>query len=265
MRAPARWLVRCAVLVLVGLGIWQLSRLNAAPTGAGGVPTGATARRITFRGHTFDTYTVDLRRTPVRMFWKDGNGNRYGSFERLAGGLARDGRRLLFATNAGMFSPAYQPVGLYVERGRELRPLELGSGTGNFYLRPNGVFYVGAGRAGILPSEVFARVKPRNVEFATQSGPLLVIDGAVHRAFQPGSANRVVRSGVGVIDSHRVVFAISDEPVSFHDFALLFRDALGCANALYLDGFVSKMYLPELGRRDRDSDFGVIVAVTAPE
>jgi uncharacterized protein YigE (DUF2233 family) len=67
---------------------------------------------------------------------------------------------------------------------------------------------------------------------------------------------------VGVQSSDRVVFAISREPVTFFEFATLFLDRLGCPNALYLDGEISRFYIP--GRPDQqDGEFAGMLAVTA--
>jgi quercetin dioxygenase-like cupin family protein len=52
----------------------------------------------------------------------------------------------------------------------------------NFYKKPNGIFYVGDGEAGILETGKFLAQKPK-ANFTTQSGPMLVIDGAIHPAF----------------------------------------------------------------------------------
>jgi uncharacterized protein YigE (DUF2233 family) len=56
-----------------------------------------------------------------------------------------------------------------------------------------------------------------------------------------------LRNGVGIISKNTkskiVVLAISDSKVNFYDFALLFKEILGCENALYLDGAISKMYI----------------------
>jgi uncharacterized protein YigE (DUF2233 family) len=57
------------------------------------------------------------------------------------------------------------------------------------------------------------------------------------------------------------MFAISRKEVSFYDFALYFKNS-GCRNALYLDGFVSRMYLPEKNIEHLDGEFGVIIGVT---
>ena len=65
-------------------------------------------------------------------------------------------------------------------------------------------------------------------------------------------------------DGTTAIFAISDEPVTFYAFARLFRDGLGCANALFLDGSVSSLYAPELGRDDELTPLGPMIGVSAP-
>jgi uncharacterized protein YigE (DUF2233 family) len=129
-------------------------------------------------------------------------------------------------------------------------------------MKPNGVFFVDGARAGVMESGAYARAKlaPR---FATQSGPMLVIDNAIHPVFKPVSNNAKLRNGVGV-DGTRVVFAISDGAVTFHAFASLFRDVLKTPNALFLDGSISRLYAPGLNRDDFGLAMGPIVGVTVP-
>lgn len=224
------------------------------------------AERITFRGATYDVFEVDLDSARLELFWRDARGERIGSLRRLRRQVEAEGRTLVFGMNAGMFDPSFAPVGLYVEDGRRLVKLDLRTGRpGNFYLRPNGVFFVAGGRAGIMESAEFGRrVKPSSVSLATQSGPMLVRSGAVHRAFAEGSSFRNLRNGVGTLPGNRVVFAISNQPVNLFDFAQLFRERLGCHDALYLDGAVSRMHLPALGRHDARGNFGPMLAVTGP-
>ena len=80
---------------------------------------------------------------------------------------------------------------------------------------------------------------------------MLVIDGKLHPRFLPDSSSRYIRNGVGTTASgDRAVFVISRNAVTLHDFASFFRDALELPQALYLDGNVSRLYAPELGRAD---------------
>jgi uncharacterized protein YigE (DUF2233 family) len=208
------------------------------------------------------SYRVDLRRQKLKLYWKDDRGRRLRSLHRLRDWVGGQGQELVFATNAGMFRPDHAPVGLFVEAGRIVAPLDTGAGRGNFYLQPNGVFYTTTDqRAGICRSTRFA-YSPR-IQYATQSGPMLVLDGQIHPAFQPDSRNLNVRNGVGLLPDGRVLFAMSKREVSFYAFAAYFRRH-GCRQALYLDGYVSRTYAPAQHWRQTDGDFGVLVGVTRP-
>lgn len=210
----------------------------------------------------FFIYIVDTRNNDIQFFWKDGMGRRYRSFKKLKQDVERSNRKLLFATNAGMYTPLRDPKGLYIEYGNKLAPLDqIKQGMGNFYLQPNGVFFIDKNyQPGILPTDQFLPFES-NAQFATQSGPMLLINGHIHNAFQPDSDNLAIRSGVGQIDENRVVFAISNTPVNLYQFASIFKEYFGSKNALYLDGQISRMYLPEL-RLDRlDGDFGPIIGI----
>lgn len=201
----------------------------------------------------------------LRLFLRDGGGAAYGQFDALADDLAGHGERLVFAMNAGMYHPDRAPVGLYIEAGRTLAPLSTRDGPGNFHLRPNGVFFIADGRAGLLETGAYAAAGLAP-QYATQSGPMLVIDGAIHPAFDPESRSWKRRNGVGISeDGTTLYFVISDVPVSFYRFASLFRDALGCRNALFLDGGVaSKLYAPGLSRNEQGIAMGPILGLALP-
>jgi uncharacterized protein YigE (DUF2233 family) len=200
--------------------------------------------------------TIDPAASDLRLFWRNGEGRPYRTFSNLAAAVAERGRELVFAVNAGMYGAGFAPVGLYVENGEELKAADTASIAGpprrvpNFYKKPNGVFFLGKAGAGILPTDVFLGGR-RDVRFATQSGPMLVIGNELHPALIPGSADRTRRSGVGVCQGGQVRFAVSDGEVNFHDFARLFRDRLACPDALFLDGGRGVgLYLPPMGRND---------------
>lgn len=79
--------------------------------------------------------------------------------------------RILLAMNAGMYRPDGASLGLLVEDGRVVAPLNLAEGEGNFFLRPNGVFAVSAqGRFEIVESQAFADSGGLPA-YATQSAP----------------------------------------------------------------------------------------------
>lgn len=211
----------------------------------------------------FISCRVDTHQQLLRLYYRDAQGRRYGSLGRLRAGLSARGQCLDFAMNGGMFAPGYTPKGLYIENEKAWAPLDTATGAGNFYLKPNGVFYLDTDRnAHLVPTTAFRN--DGRVAYATQSGPMLVIDGQIHPAFRPGSANVQVRNGVGLLPNGRVLLAMSKAKVSFYDFADYFRRA-GCRQALYLDGFVSRAYAPAAGWNQLDGDFGVIIGVSEPQ
>jgi uncharacterized protein YigE (DUF2233 family) len=89
---------------------------------------------------------------------------------------------------------------------------------------------------------------------------MLLINGVINPNFTKGSINTNIRNGVGVLPNHRVVFAISKQAVNFYDFAEYFKN-MGCTNALYLDGAISAMYLPEKNWEQLVGDFGVMIGI----
>ncbi|RSZ57508.1 hypothetical protein HF313_26700 [Massilia atriviolacea] len=207
----------------------------------------------------FTVVTVDPARQELRLFLTDETGQPFNSFARLQEWLQARKQRLVFAVNAGMYHPGFAPVGLHVEEGRELAPLNLADGKGNFFLKPNGVFMLGKGGPQVLASSAYP-ARASGVRLATQSGPMLVIDGQLHPRFDPDSPSRYVRNGVGVADG-KAIFVISKVPVTFHEFASYFRDTLHCKNALYLDGSISSLFSSALGRADSAAPLGPILGV----
>src|SRR5438067_553703 len=173
----------------------------------------APCRSLIFEGAGYTVCTFDTRDTRLSLYNLDDEGRPYGSFAALAADLAAKGKTLLFAMNAGMYDDSLKPVGLYVEDGREVKRLNRRNGPGNFHMKPNGVFFTARGSAGILETEAYIRARPP-AELATQSGPMLVIDGAIHPKFSPGGTSFKRRNGVGTVDEHTTVFAISDGGVN---------------------------------------------------
>ncbi len=201
----------------------------------------------------------------MRLYLNDETGAPYGHFARLAETLEARGERLVFAMNAGMYARDRSPVGLYVEDGETLKSANTNDGPGNFHLKPNGVFFVDAdGAPGVMETGRFL-ASGRAPAFATQSGPMLVIDGAIHPRFLPASTSRKRRNGVGVTEDGEAVFVLADAPVNFHEFAVFFRDEIGAPNALYLDGTISRLYAPNLDRNDPGAPMGPIVSLVASE
>jgi uncharacterized protein YigE (DUF2233 family) len=200
----------------------------------------------------------------LRLFLNGADGVPLAGFDRVAKALEVEGRRLVFAMNAGMYHPDRSPVGLYVEKGETLRGLVTSDGPGNFGLLPNGVFCIGDSAFSVIESRRYATEKPA-CRFATQSGPMLVIGGALHPKFLAGSESLHYRNGVGVsADGQTAWFVISDAQVNFHAFARFFRDVLKVPDALYFDGNISRLYAPEIGRNDLGFPMGPMVGLAGP-
>ena len=196
----------------------------------------------------------------VELYWKDTNGQTFKSIGNLKMFVERQGKQLKFAMNGGMYKPDNSPQGLFVQGKNIVAPLDTLSGKGNFYMKPNGVFYITEDNKPVV-CKTPDFIGNEHVRLATQSGPMLVVDGEIHPAFKKGSANLNIRNGVGILPDSRIVFAMSKQEINFYDFAEYFKK-LGCRNALYLDGFVSRMYLPEKKWEQLDGNFGVIIGIT---
>jgi uncharacterized protein YigE (DUF2233 family) len=202
------------------------------------------------RGGELRLFAAGKGDTPVRSF---------------AGLMRRvDPDRVAFAMNAGMFDEEERPIGYAVVDGRELHKLNLKDGPGNFHLKPNGVFIAGCGRAAmVVPSDAIASLRCAP-HFASQSGPMLVIDGKLHPRLQTDGQSRLIRNGVGVRDG-KALFVISESAVSLGKFARFFRDELKAPNALYFDGSVSSLWDPANGQQDSHSELGPIIVAFKPE
>ncbi len=208
----------------------------------------------------FISYIANPKTQNLQFFWKDDNNKPLGNFKNLKEWLKSKKQKLVFAMNGGMYLKDQSPQGLYIENGRELKKLNsVKEAYGNFYLQPNGIFYVTKENVGVVTQTTKYKGN-EGVRYATQSGPMLVIDGKVHSAFKEGSKNVHIRNGVGILPNGEILFAMSKEAVNLFDFATFFINK-GCKNALYLDGFVSRTYLPEKGWEQLDGNFGVMIGV----
>ncbi|WP_319545521.1 phosphodiester glycosidase family protein [Ruegeria conchae] len=235
--------------VTLGAVVW------AAQAGA------VTCEKLTHEDKRYTICEVDAASEDLRLFLNDENGDLLGHFSSVNEALAPDGKRLVFAMNAGMYHDDRSPVGHFVEDGEEQMRVIPNAGPGNFGLLPNGVFCIRDGRADVFETLDYIERAPE-CRFATQSGPMLVIDGELHPRFLPDSTSLYIRNGVGTnAEGTRAVFAISEDYVTFHEFGRLFRDALDTPNALFLDGNISRMYDRANNRSDIGFSLGPIVGV----
>lgn len=231
---------------------------NQGTTVPGALAAGACEAR-SFEGTAFTICRYDRRRDEIALVL-DGPSGPLRSFAALDRQLGPRAQRLRFAMNGGMYDEVGYPIGLYVEDGRGRHALNRERGPGNFHLLPNGVFTVAAdGRVAVRTATAYDPAS--NPRWATQSGPMLVIDGRLHPQIQDNGPSLHIRNGVGVDSENTAWFVISGDAVSFGRMARFFRDQLHCPNALYLDGSVSSLWDRPAGRRDTNSRLGPLVAV----
>ena len=199
----------------------------------------------------------------VIITWADTNGAPLRTFQATAHHLRAKHIQPLYMVNAGIFNEGGIPAGLLVERGEVKRPLNLDDGAGNFYLKPNGVFFVDADGAAIVESHRYSTMMARP-RFAIQSGPMLLLEGLHHPEFRPASSNRLHRNGVGILPDGNVLFAITepfqDQLPNLYEFAQFFA-ARGCRNALVLDGDLSQSTTYPTTNALSDNHFGAIISV----
>lgn len=207
----------------------------------------------------FVFYTVNLKQQELVFYLKNNEGVNFGSIKNLKTWLNQNDKELIFAMNGGMYKKDKSPQGLYIENKITITEIDTNNGNGNFYLKPNGIFYIKtSNEAEICRTEDFK--KNKNIKFATQSGPMLVIEGEIHKAFNKSSFNINIRNGVGILPNNKILFTMSKKEINFYEFAEFFKNK-GCVNALYLDGFVSRTYCPSKNWFQTDGDFGVIIGV----
>lgn len=230
---------------------------------AAGAAQGQTCQDASFEGTAYTVCDVPAG-ADLRLWLTAPDGRPVGSFERLRDMAAAEGRDVVFAMNAGMYHSDRRPVGLHIEDGATLAPAVTAGGGGNFGLLPNGIFCIKDEGFAVVETKTFLASPPACLH-ATQSGPMLVIGGELHPRFLVESDSLHVRNGVGVSpDGKTARFAISASPVNFHTFGRFFRDELGTPDALYLDGSISRIYAPELGRNEGGRPLGPIIGLLAP-
>ena len=219
------------------------------------------ALKFDYKGHVFYAFIADLDSHKIKTHWKAKSGEKYFNLKSLKKELSSKKENVLCLTNGGMYTPSNNPEGLLISNNIEVAPIDTGFIDNlNFYMMPNGVFYEKNGKVEIKTTEDYLSIELDSVEYATQSGPMLLINGKHHPAFNYGSKSRKLRSGVGVRENGNVVFIISENSnVNFHEFATVFRELFNCKNALFLDGAISKMYLKGIRPNELGGNFGPII------
>lgn len=267
MSPPPRPFPRCAVGGRTAFWLLAVLLSAGAPACAAQGPQAVEYREMRAGGARYQVVRVDLARADLRLYWRDEAGRPFGSLAALDRWLAARGDTLLAATNAGIFYRSRLPAGLHVERGRVLRPVNpgveppAGELRGNFFYRPNGVFYAAAdGTARIVETGRAGALLPRMRE-ATQSGPLLLRAGRPHWLL----GRKVSRNAVAVCSPREVALVYAPDGVTVRELALFVRNVLGCPDALYLDGTISGLWVPSADVRADGSYVGILGVTARPK
>lgn len=188
----------------------------------------------------FIDYFVNPKVSIIEFYWKNELGEPYRNFICLDSCLRMRGRHLIFAMNGGIFDKDSTPCGLYIENEKELKMINKQNGTGNFYLKPNGIFYLTKSN---IPKicETSELNTFDTIKYAIQSGPLLIHKGKICNSFQTFRI-KFIRNAVGILADSRIVLTISKLEVTINELAQHLHE-LGCTDALYLDGAISDYYL----------------------
>ncbi len=112
--------------------------------------------------------------------------------------------------------------------------------AGKLLLQPNGVLAWNDKQAVILTTEQY-KAKVFQPDYATQSGPMLVINGKINPLFLANSDSKKIRNGVGV-KNNKLYFVISKNRVNFYSFAQFFQKILK-SSKLYTLTVLSLVYI----------------------
>ena len=204
---------------------------------------------------------VSILTDDVRLYLRNKDGIPFGNFNALRQELNNKGIELSFAMNAGMYHSDLSPVGHFKEEFSEKKKVISTPGPGNFGMLPNGVFCIGSNLLNVYETSDYLDKAPK-CNYATQSGPMLVLNNRLHPRFLKESKSKFVRNGVGTSTGKKYAYFVKAEDIlNFHTFARIFKEKLKVPNALYLDGKISRLYSKELNRNDFGWPMGPILAV----
>ena len=179
------------LLLLLGMGSCNLTgnHYHAPVTAIDGSPLTSDSIGVQLQyddKNEFVSYVADLQKQTLKLYWKGEDGVLFSSLGNLRKALLAKGKTLLFAMNGGMYKPDYSPQGLYIQEGKIMQVLDTLEGEGNFYKKPNGVFYTTTeGKGFVCKTEDFKSIAL--VNYATQSGPMLLTEGKICRKPAPES------------------------------------------------------------------------------
>lgn len=234
---------------------------EAVPTQA--ADTDSACQSASFEGVSLTHCTADPALHRITTGLAPSSGANFGTIEGWAAG--RNEGEIAFVMNGGMFDDTLRPVGYFVQDADRLVELNQADGDGNFFLKPNGVFFGTGGTWRLIETGTFLRTIGTRPQFGTQSGPMLVINGDLHPEIQDDGPSKAIRNGVGVGRDGKAHFVIANDPLSFGQLARFFRDELDVPDALFLDGNISSLWDPATGRMDSRRVGPLLVVTKRPD
>jgi uncharacterized protein YigE (DUF2233 family) len=169
----------------------------------------------------------------ISMYWLDAEQHPLLTFDNVK----KINPDLIFLTNGGKFNSRHEPIGLYIEKGREYRSIQVEQNMKRLPAsQGDGVFYIESGQAFV--ELLKPNLKTADMTYALQSSPMLVINGKINPRLSIKERS-LMRNGVGVTKEGKVFFACMES--SERSFAKHFMEA-GCLQALQLDVEVSRVW-----------------------
>jgi uncharacterized protein YigE (DUF2233 family) len=224
----------------------------------------------TFKANRIRCFKLDLDSEEIMLHIPNVKKQEGNTISEVIEFMKSSNKTLLMATNAGMFTPNFEPEGYYKDSTQTF-PTDTGYVKDlNFYLQPNGVFFMDINKKPhILTTQEFGVFCEKNAEqitIGTQSGPMLVYPvnnkSIINPQFRKGSPNKKIRSCVTLTQKGEVIFCISDGQMNFFDFAEFSQIILQAEYALFLDGAISAMYTPGGSKKDLNSRYGPIISIS---
>jgi uncharacterized protein YigE (DUF2233 family) len=204
---------------------------------------GLVYQNIPYDSTMYDAYVIKIEKNGLKGFDIINNQAKL-SYSAIEQKLPKDS---VFLINATITDDYCKPLGLFIKDKQELNPVNTNtSGSGNFYLMPNGALLISDENADICQTKDI-NVFQGKVKVGLQSGPMLVINKQLNSNFNAGSQNKNIRCGVGIFatgNEKYLVFAIARTPVNFYSFSMFFLKKYNCSNALCLGGGSCIMHCP---------------------
>ena len=99
-----------------------------------------------YNGVNHYVYKVDLNNDSILIHWKNKSATPYRTIENVKKHLDKQKHKVSLIVNAGMYEPNNSPKGLYIENGLKQKKLDDNLNYKgkllNFYMYPNGVFFI---------------------------------------------------------------------------------------------------------------------------